>query len=706
MISVKKSKENKLFFKTFVFLFFCMLLTSVLLSETDAAVMEDYCAVPPYVVSAGAAPPDIMIAYEKGIYSSAKRAYNYTYDPNTEYYGYFDIDYNYTFSVSGGNRDFAIFEKSACTPSAAALDCIPGNILNWATMSSLDLSRKAMLGFGWPRGYPDSQQSAGDVFRYTGNFAHGNPTPRTIAQFEDQMDDTPMKQGLIVTRNLGGSDYTYRFCLEKGKEFYDATQISITVRSGSDMPDPDCLAMDTCGSGSYDNVNDSKGRCLGVGRSEGNGSGIPGGGGVIIKFADADEPVAGAKADRRYGVLQKFIDKNQDYIYDADAPMFGVRRYSDDKWKHLDIFCKDASIDGCTEYCSNDDITPYFPALLDAMLIQPHAETTTAYVSDMMKYITEYFNQHAGAYPSSLKYYDELDFTQTPYNWCEDPDSSLCGGGIYVLFITTGSEQGSTLSDPMHSDCSSGDVGGSERYFAQNVCNAYLSDMTSAHSGLQNINTYVVHTSFSWSESCTQDSDCPDIAGTWNKCIDGYCNASEALQHAVSFGGGNYYNIDEPSKFEEILEEAILSMLARASSGTAASVLASAEGSGANLVQGIFFPMTQTVDAGGVFDREIGWIGKLSNLWYYVDPFFTFASVREETDGLDASDNHVLDLKKDYISEFEFVEAADHTITNRCIDVDGDGGGDDDADGNCDNLPTPDDLILELIPNLWDAGVL
>jgi len=81
-----------------------------------------------------------------------------------------------------------------------------------------------------------------------------------------------------------------------------------------------------------------------------------------------------------------------------------------------------------------------------------------------------------------------------------------------------------------------------------------------------------------------------------------------------------YYEADDGYQLEEAMRNALSTMLKRASSGTAASVLASGEGSGANLVQAVFYPRRK-------FGNDIiGWTGALQNLWYYVDPAFKSSS--------------------------------------------------------------------------------
>ncbi len=85
-----------------------------------------------------------------------------------------------------------------------------------------------------------------------------------------------------------------------------------------------------------------------------------------------------------------------------------------------------------------------------------------------------------------------------------------------------------------------------------------------------------------------------------------------------------YFEGDDGYKLEASITNALSDILRQVTSGTAASVLASGEGSGANLIQATYYPRRQ-------FGNDtINWIGSLQNLWYYVDPFFTFSNIREE----------------------------------------------------------------------------
>ena len=129
-------------------------------------------------------------------------------------------------------------------------------------------------------------------------------------------------------------------------------------------------------------------------------------------------------------------------------------------------------------------------------------------------------------------------------------------------------------------------------------------------------------------------------------------------------------------------------MLKRASSGTAASVLASGEGSGANLIQAVFYPQRR-------FGNDvINWAGSLQNLWYFVDPFFTNSNIREDT--LQESPNRTLNLINDYIAQLYFDITAQQTKVRRFQDTDGDG----DAD------TTKTTVTFENLGNIWEAGNL
>ncbi|MBI5640675.1 MAG: pilus assembly protein PilY [Nitrospirae bacterium] len=182
-------------------------------------------------------------------------------------------------------------------------------------------------------------------------------------------------------------------------------------------------------------------------------------------------------------------------------------------------------------------------------------------------------------------------------------------------------------------------------------------------------------------------------AAKWGGFDDVNGNSKPDLQEEWDKDGNgtpdNYFLVVNPLKLEEQLEAALLAILRRASSGTAASVLASGEGSGSNLVQAIFYPKR-------LFGtEEIDWTGTLENLWYFVDMRLKNSTIRENT--TDAGADKTLNLIDDYIVSMFFDPADQRTKAKRWSDTDGDGVGD-------AAQPT---VFLEELKYLWEAaGIL
>ena len=174
------------------------------------------------------------------------------------------------------------------------------------------------------------------------------------------------------------------------------------------------------------------------------------------------------------------------------------------------------------------------------------------------------------------------------------------------------------------------------------------------------------------SANCGKGSSCtalPASSTDWDKdgdgLPDGFFKASSAIQ------------------IKEKIIDIILDMLRVVSSGSAVSILASGEGSGANLLQAVYFPR-KSFGA-----TEVDWIGKMHNLWYYVDPYLTNSNIREDT-----YTDKKLNLSNDYIVQFYYDTVAKETLIRKFSDSDGDGA----PDGSVGTANFDD------IANLWEAG--
>ena len=148
-----------------------------------------------------------------------------------------------------------------------------------------------------------------------------------------------------------------------------------------------------------------------------------------------------------------------------------------------------------------------------------------------------------------------------------------------------------------------------------------------------------------------------------------------------------YFEGDDGAIIGAKLIEAIKSMIAKVSSGTAASILANSEGSGANLLQAIFYP-NKIFDA----QTEANWTGELHNLWYYIDPFVSNSTVREDTDYV-SGNTHYLNLTSDYVVNYYFDGTA--TAVNLSMDADANGSG----ETSISTGVSPD-----AVKSIWRAG--
>jgi len=166
----------------------------------------------------------------------------------------------------------------------------------------------------------------------------------------------------------------------------------------------------------------------------------------------------------------------------------------------------------------------------------------------------------------------------------------------------------------------------------------------------------------------------------------GECNPDTLLSETAENGGGTYQRAEDPAALRQALREAFLLIAGRAASGTAASVLASGEGTGANLVQAIFYP-ERTFG-----NKEILWTGSIKNLWYHIDPLLGHSSIRE-----DSNTDKILNLQNDYIVNFFFDPLDNLTKAKLFNDADGNGVKD-----SSTPVATP---YFESVKSLWESGL-
>ena len=129
-----------------------------------------------------------------------------------------------------------------------------------------------------------------------------------------------------------------------------------------------------------------------------------------------------------------------------------------------------------------------------------------------------------------------------------------------------------------------------------------------------------------------------------------------------------FYNASDATGIKQTIMNAMLDILRRASSGTAVSVLSSNEGSGANLMQALFYP--KRTFAG---NTDVSWTSDMMDYWYYMDPFFNSSQIREDTVREGGNAYTLLDLEQDYITNFAYDSTQNKTMAHRWWDTTGTG---------------------------------
>lgn len=165
----------------------------------------------------------------------------------------------------------------------------------------------------------------------------------------------------------------------------------------------------------------------------------------------------------------------------------------------------------------------------------------------------------------------------------------------------------------------------------------------------------------------------PDKVAKWDKDEDGTPDT--------------YFEPRNGLQLEQSLLKAFSDILGRVSSGTASSILSSSEGSGANLLQAVFYPKKYFDDY-----TEATWIGEIQNLWYHLDPRLVNSTVREDREPYGS-----LDLNMDNIIQYYFDASLGQTLVRSWTDANGDG------------VPDIGGLTVkrpEEVGTLWNAGRL
>ncbi len=190
---------------------------------------------------------------------------------------------------------------------------------------------------------------------------------------------------------------------------------------------------------------------------------------------------------------------------------------------------------------------------------------------------------------------------------------------------------------------------------------------------------------------CNQ-SNYPNTSLTENENLENSDTCNEVKKNKDGTGPYGFFEGDNPEELKKAITEAFSEILKQVSSGTAASILAASEKSGANILQAIFYPKKYFENS-----TEADWIGKLQNLWFYLGPFMR--NIREDSGNTNCSTgDKCFTLSEDKVIEFYFDNSTNETKVNICTDTNGNGRIDEDENATCEVK------LLEDINPIWEAG--
>jgi len=148
MNRLKRHRMNPAAYLFLIFLALCLPLSR----QSEAATMQDYCVVPPFI--AQSVPPLVMFetgrdhklyyeAYNDASDLDEDGKLDIAYKHSIDYYGYFDPNKCYTYSSTGSGEFNPVSVTSTKFCNAGQWS---GNVLNWLNMSRMDSLKKVLYG--------------------------------------------------------------------------------------------------------------------------------------------------------------------------------------------------------------------------------------------------------------------------------------------------------------------------------------------------------------------------------------------------------------------------------------------------------------------------------------------------------------------------------------------------------------------------------
>jgi len=601
------------------------------------AAMLNYCQTTPYITAP--VKPNILMVLD---YSGSMTWSAYmpesscetcaAYNSSRTYFGYFKNDKYYQY-VTGNKFDV----NTSCTNTdkiGSSETCVSGNLLNWATSSRIDVIRMVLTGGRTSAGAGDTIESGGGSdFNYT---------------------DTGLHCIISIINGSSQKDQTVRFTNESGHtcpvgNWSAAKEIDITLDTSfhtgliqelwNDISFEIMVFKDGSGADKKDGeILVSKGSTLAA----------------TVAAVTNETATGGTTTGEALWEAYDYYKQSDDHSYEANTN--DIKPTNGDKDPYYDgtgagsstaVPCRKGYVLLVTDGGWNGAVDPVIPA---RVLNTTDLRTDLAGNQYVKTYVTYIFGYNADT-TNAMK-------TVAIFGGFDDSTGTNTNTWPYPF---TGYTTGLTTT------CSSSTNGNTEK--KSNITDV---DSHTWCNSLDKLLTYPL-------TRCTIGSSPNTLCSEWDKNANG-----------VPY---NFFTATEGAGIADAIRYAIKDILMRTASGSAASLLSSAQGSGANLLQALYYPKK-------VFaTNEIRWIGMLLNLWYYIDPNLNNSTIREDSNQgaaatVDNNDKYILNLEKDYIINFRFDTGKSATIADLYYDQN--------ADGTANAFVSTKNI--EDLSYLWEAG--
>jgi len=608
----------------------------------STATLNEYCQVPPFLSTGSSVKPNVLLIVDNSG-SMETLAYALSnYDSTKSYGGYFDKNRMYKYnSTSGWFEPDTTTAHNPATNWTGGTSVGSGNFLNWMTMRRVDVVRQVLVG---------GKQNArtGQTNYYRMPYAGGN---RSMSY-----NNTYYQYG------SSGGVPIIKICTSSSCKSFSGGNYNAYVYVGSNPSDGLVQKMaDRIRFGLMTFNND------GTAFEEGDTS-VKDGGQIVIPIGATDNTNVNASGN----IVSKIETANPntwtplaESLYEAVRYFqFTNSAYNGFNYSTTAIAPLTTATDPIAAPCQKNFVMLLTDGESTKDQNLPGGSFTGTEVSDNYGFNVETWRGNVNA--NTTVNNAVIGATTIAASLNSSSGTNYLPAAAYYAHKT---------------DLRSATVGGSAKVGMQNltIYTVFAFDNSVAGANLLKL------TSLYGAYTDTNNNNIPDLQSEYDTT-----NNSTGLKVADGIPD-TYFPASDGDSLQISLQKAFDDIVARVASGTAASILNNSDGSGASLLQAVFYPK-KTFEGG----TEVSWIGELQNMWYYLDPFLNYPSIR-----IDTNSDFKLNTKQDEVVQFWFdggTNGTNQTYARLLSDTKGDGS----TLTTVGSTYNPDDTSV--VKSLWRAG--